>query len=125
METKPTIVFNEKAKPKDKPIVETKKGMYLDVGTLVNSNLYQKFIRYEDADKIIDCYEALKVVYANLETELQRKNMMKASDINQAFMWHQYDIDGWHWAACFTRCSKNKKKALAEEKKAKQEEQAI
>ena len=125
IEEKPVIILNAKAKPKEQPKPEKANGKNLPVAVFVESNLYQKFIKYEDGDKVVDAYDALKQVYAGMEFEHQRTQLLQANDLNQAFIWADWDIEGWSWMESFNRCFKNKKKALTEAKKAKQEEQAI
>ena len=122
---KPTIVLNAKAKPKEQPKPKKEKGQYLSVEQFVGSHLYKNFLKYEDGNKVVDAYNAIKHVYAGMEFEHQRTYLLKANDINGALTWADWEIDGWDWAKSFQRCTKNKKKALAEAKKAKQEEQAI
>jgi hypothetical protein len=122
---KPTIVLNAKAKPKEQPKPEKVKGKYLSVAEFTDSHLYKNFLKYEDGDKIVEAYNAIKHVYAEMEFEHQRKYLLKANDLNGALTWAVHEIVGWSWVKCYDRCNKNKKKAKAEELKAKQKEKAI
>jgi hypothetical protein len=122
---KPIIVLNVKAKPKEKPKPEKAKGKYLSVAEFTASHLYKNFLKYEDGDKIVDAYDAIKTVYAEMEFEHQRTQLLKAHDLNGALTWADHEILGWSWVKCYERCAKNKKKAKAEELKAKQQEKAI
>jgi len=125
IEEKPVIILNAKAKPKEKPKAEQAKHKQLSATHFVNSHLYENFLKYEDGDKVVDAYNAIKHVYTHVKFEHQRTQLLKANDLNQALVWADWEIDGWSWHDSFNRCHKNKKKALAEAKKAKQEEQAI
>ncbi len=122
---KPTIVLNAKAKPKEQPKPTKEKGKYLPVEQFVNSHLYKNFLKYEDPIKLVDAYSAIKHVYSEMEFEHQRKNLLAAKDLNMAIIWADWEIAGWDWSASYNRCIKNKKKAKAEELKAKQQEKAI
>ena len=122
---KPTIVLNAKAKPKEVPKPKKEKGKYLPVEQFVDSHLYQNFLKYEDGNKVVEAYNAIKHVYAEMEFDHQRKNLLAAKDINNALTWADWEIVGWDWCKCFERCTKNKQKALAEAKKAKQAEKAL
>lgn len=120
---KPTIVLNAKAKPKEQPKPIKEKGKYLPVEQFVDSNLYKNFLRYED--NVVEAYNAIKHVYLRLDFDHQRTHLLKANDLNQALVWADWEIDGWSWHDSFNRCHKNKQKAVAEAKKAKQQEKAI
>ena len=120
-----TIILNAKAKPKEMPKPKNVKGIYLPVEKFVDSNLYKNHIKYEDPHRVVDAYTAIKHVYANMEIEKQREQLLKANDLNGALTWADWPVNNWDWCESFKRCTRNKKKALAEEKKAKQQEQAI
>jgi len=122
---KPTIVLNAKAKPKEKPKPEKAKDKYLSIAEFTDSHLYKNFLKYEDGDKIVEAYDAIKRAYAKMEFEHQRTQLLKANDLNGALTWADHEILGWSWVKCYDRCYKNKKQAKAEELKAKQQEKAI